>query len=39
MVINKQLSIVFKNKILFGNANIKNNFLGLFSIKVPYIYV
>ena len=29
----KQFSIVFRNKILFGNSNVENSFLSLFSVK------
>lgn len=29
----KQFSIVFRNKILFGNSTVENSFLSLFSVK------
>lgn len=28
------IKLVFRNKILFGNSNIKNNFPGLFPVKI-----
>ena len=38
-IFKKLFSIIFKNKILFKNSNMKDSFLDLFSIKVLYTYV
>lgn len=34
-----RFAIIFKKKIMFGNVNLNNSFLGLFSMKVLHPYV
>ena len=34
-----RFAIIFKKKIMFGNVNVNNSFLGLYSMKILHPYV
>ena len=38
-ILKKQFIVVFRKKILFGNLNMKNRFLDLFSLNILPTYV